>query len=173
MAKTRFYVLEILRKAGIALFGMFCRWEENKILPGFSRWIKVSVLTGFIAAIGALSGASMLGCHCYAPIDPWPQIHSSSAAPNPTAGADTVTVEARVEIMEPAKQIITKAEAILEGDTTQMETKDGAFDSREEDLTAKLYVGAKQPGSATIQIDVYNEEGDWNTDELQLEITEE
>lgn len=178
MAKTRHFFFELLRRSGNALFRFFSRCEDRGIMPRAARWIKVSVLSAFIAGISALSATSMLNCiiNCYVPIDTAPHIESAEVTPNPTAGADSVTVKAEAEIVEDRDVadtvFINKAISIMKGDTTEMEATDGAFDEKTEEFQARLYVGDLEPGNVNIEVEVFNniDEGEDRT--LNLEVTE-
>lgn len=178
MAKTRHLFFELLRRSGNALFRFFSRCEERGIMPRAARWIKVSVLSAFIAGISALSAASMLNCiiTCYLPIDTAPYIENAEVTPNPTAGADSVTVKATAEIHEDRDVadtvFISQARSIMKGDTTEMQATDGTFDEKTEEFQARLYVGDLEPGEVGIQIEVFNNIDEIDGKTLDLEITE-
>ena len=173
MAKMRYFFFETLRRTGNGLFNFFSRCEERGVLPKAARWVKMSVLSAIVAGLGTMSAVSLLNC-CYAPMESQPWIENASVTPNPTAGADTVTISARTFIQSaPLEFNVAKAVYVIENDTTDMLAVDGSFDSQDEDVTGKLYVGSLQPDTVTIKIAATNNEGEWgNSEEIELEITE-
>ncbi|MEA3312462.1 MAG: hypothetical protein U9Q76_09635 [candidate division WOR-3 bacterium] len=178
MAKTRHLFFEVLRRSGNALFRFFCRCEERGVMPRTARWIKVSVLSAFIAGISTLGAASMLSyisC-CYAPIIPEPYVEGAKITPNPTDGADSVTVEAHAYIESaPEDEFhIARAVCVIEKDTTELEAEDGKFDSQDENIRGRAYVGGLEPGTTKVYVTAFNNEGEWgNEDIVDLEVTEE
>lgn len=175
MARSRFFFFEALRRMGTSLFNFFSRCEERGVMPGAARWVKTTFLGAFVVGISALSAASLVNCiTCYAPVDPYPRIQYVKAEPNPTRGADTVTVTAGAKINEAAGTTISGAMCfIVYEDTLEMEPSDGKFDSKEEDFRLRLYVGDREPQKVFLRIAAANDKGLWgNTEQLELEITE-
>ncbi|MBD3286141.1 hypothetical protein GF359_06480 [candidate division WOR-3 bacterium] len=177
MAKARFFLFKGLSKVGNSLFAFLSKCEEKDVFPKSSRWLKTTVLAGFITVIGTLSAASLISCHCYVTSSPAPVINSATVNPNPTQSSDSVSVEAFASFAEEDKNegyTIESAEVTLNDFTKQMEATDGSFDEEEEELSARFYVGNIEPGSTKVSIEVrseysYDEPG---FKELDLEITE-
>ena len=177
MPRTRRFFLDLLRRGGLRLFGFFTRCEDKGILPKASSWIKRSVLGALVAGISALSAGALLDCiMCYAPIEPEPIIENPSADPNPTAGANSVQITARVYIeYAPEDYYIARASSILADDTTEMEATDGSFDSQEEDVQTTIYVGDLDTGIVKVYIQAANNDDEWDygEEEINLHISDE
>ncbi len=176
MAKTRHLFFELLRRSGNALFRFFCRCEERGVMPRTARWVKVSVLSAFIAGISALSAASMLNCiiSCYLPIETQPVVESASVIPNPTAGNDSVTVKADTRIPNPPRDeeyYIEKAICILDDDTTEMSIQESDLEGRKK-IEARLYVGDLGTGLWYVYVKASNNHDEWGEDKVDLEVTE-
>lgn len=173
MAKSRYLFFETLRRMGTSLFNFFSRCEERGVLPRAARWIKMSALSAIVAGLGTMSAVSLLSC-CYLPGSSHPQIEEVSVTPNPTAGADTVTISARAVIQGAPEEItVSKAVFVIENDTTDMQAVDGSLDSQDEQITAKLYVGAMGPDTVNINVSAANNKDEWgDSQEIDLEITE-
>lgn len=173
MARSRYLFFETLRRTGTSLFNFFSRCEERGVMPRTARWIKMSALSAIVAGLGTMSAVSLLSC-CYAPMDARPYIEDASATPNPTAGADTVTISARAVIQGAPEEItVGKAIFVIDNDTTDMQAADGNFDSQDEEIEGKLYVGAMAPNAVKINISAVNNEDEWgDSEEIDLEITE-
>jgi hypothetical protein len=145
-------------------------------MPRTARWIKVSVLSAFIAGISALSAASLLSsisC-CYAPIMTEPEITEVSIAPNPTAGNDSVTVKADTRIPNPPRDeeyYIEKAICILDDDTTEMSIQESDLEGRKK-IEARLYVGDLGTGLWYVYVKASNNHDEWGEDKVDLEVTE-
>lgn len=175
MAKTRHFFFELLRRAGNTLFRFFSRCEERGIFPKTARWLKVSLVSAFIAGISTLGAASMLSyisC-CYAPIISEPYIENAKVTPNPTNGADSVTIEAHAYIENaPGDEYhIAKAISVIKDDTTELEAEDGKFDSQDENIRGRAYVGGLEPGTTKIQITAFNNKDEWGETQVDLEVT--
>ncbi len=171
MARTKFFFFESLRRIGTSLFNFFSRCEECGVLPRASRWVKTTFLGAFVTGITALSAASMINCiptGCYLPIES-PRIENASVAPNPTAGADTVSVSAKA-IADNGIEL-KKVICILENDTTVMKIEPGDY-TNEYAVNAKLYIGDLEPDTVTIQITEYDNEDQRADTTIDLEITE-
>ncbi|TKJ39890.1 hypothetical protein CEE36_10190 [candidate division TA06 bacterium B3_TA06] len=175
MARTRYFFFEALRRMGNSLFSFFSRCEERGIMPRAARWIKVSVLSAFIAGISALSAASMLNCiTCYLPIETQPVVESASVTPNPTAGNDSVTVKANTRIPNPPRDeeyYIEKAICILDDDTTEMSIQESDLEGRKK-IEARLYVGDLGTGLWYVYVKASNNHDEWGEDKVDLEVTE-
>ncbi|NLI97215.1 hypothetical protein GX441_00965 [bacterium] len=173
MARTRYIFFESLRRIGTSLFDFFSRCEERGVLPRAARWIKMSALSAIVAGLGTVSAASLLSC-CYLPGTPLPRIENASVTPNPTEGADTVKISARATIHYSSQDIIVaKAVFVFQDDTTDMQAVDGNFDSQDEEIEAKLYVGDQGSDTVKINISAANNDDEWgDPQEIDLEITE-
>ncbi|MBN2380644.1 hypothetical protein JXM67_12660 [candidate division WOR-3 bacterium] len=178
MAKARGKLADILSGWSKRVFKYLSDHESQSRVV---RWLKHPILGFFVITIGWLSAGSVLTgiiC-CYTPIMTEPHILESSVEPNPTAGADTVTVKANAVIEETRKEADTLY--INEGicivgfsDTIQMEATDGAFDEKEENMEGKIYVGDREPGSkVNIDLEVYNNADECDSREFWVDVTEE
>lgn len=73
----------------------------------------------------------------------------------------------------PAEYNIARAVFVIDNDTTDMQAADGNFDSQDEEITAKLYVGAMTSDTVKIKVSVANNNNEWgDPQEIDLEITE-
>lgn len=125
-----------------------------------------------------MSAASMLNCiTCYAPTEP--MITSIEVTPNPTDGADSVSVKANTDIVNPPKGgHIMDAHCYIEGDlllvdTVKMKPSDGKFDEAVEELEARLYVGNLDTGSVRVYVGAVDNFSEmWQYESTDLEITE-
>lgn len=173
MAKARNWLADLLTRTGRSIFQFISKHEEKSRL---ARWIKLPLLGVFVSAIGVLSTGSVCIINCYIPIDTAPYIESAEVTPNPTAGADSVTVKATAEIHEKRDVadtvFINKAISIMKGDTTEMQATDGAFDEKTEEFQTRLYVGDLEPGKVGIEIEVSNNIDEMDGKTLDLEVTE-
>ncbi|MBD3286142.1 hypothetical protein GF359_06485, partial [candidate division WOR-3 bacterium] len=99
MAKARSKLANHLSRWSKDLFNWLTKHEDHS---EFVRRIKLPLLGFFIILIGWVStGAICIGDMCYAPIMTQPDVHSAYVSPNPTEGADSVTVTATAEIPNP------------------------------------------------------------------------
>lgn len=167
-----------------SLFSWLNKHEEHS---GLIRRIKLPVLGMFVSIIGLLGSGSICSTNCYVPLDFQPRIADASASPNPTKGADSVEVKARMyfvdhraeneEVYIDSAACYVSAACYADGDTADMVPDDGSWGpaGSEEFVSAKLYVGDLEPGSTRIYIEVYNSEGDYDRgeDAIDLVISEE
>ncbi|NLI97214.1 hypothetical protein GX441_00960 [bacterium] len=177
MARSRYIFFESLRRMGTSLFNFFSRCEERGVLPRTMRWTKTTFLGAFVTGITALSAASVLNCiTCYAPMEyPKPQIASCSIIPNPTAGADSITVEASAHVpngISVEEDYVDKVICILNADTTPMiVTKTDPYGMK--DVEARLYVGNLSTGdTCRVNVEAVTNKGERDNTTLDLYITE-
>lgn len=168
-----------LPRLGEKAFRFLTGCEERRLLPGISRWMKVSILGLLVTAIGWLSARSVPypGPMCYAPPLFWNVvITEDSIFPNPTAGADSVTVRAMAASGSPlAKDAYIKSASLnLANDTNivQMRALDGAFSDSVETIEGRLYVGGLEPESTWIQLTVTTSNEGIETRWFQLIVSE-
>lgn len=177
--RTRSALTSFLSRLGGRAFGFLTGCEERRLLPDISRWMKVSILGLLVTAIGWLSARSVPypGPMCYAPPVFWNALISDvSISPNPTAGADSVTVRARAASGSPlAKDAYIKSASLnLANDTNlvQMRAADGAFSDSVETIEGRLYVGSLEPESTWVQLTVTTSNQGLETQWFRLVISE-
>jgi hypothetical protein len=168
----------LFAKLGGRLFGTLSGFEERRILPGTARWLKLTFLGLLVALVSALSlEAKEDIIMCYKPAPP-PLIDLTklSVKPNPTRGADSVTVKATAKISEhySGESIISSARMRMGGDTIYypMRAIDGKFDAASERMIGRLYVGDLEPETTWIYLEVENSSGQTEIESLELVITE-
>jgi len=172
VAKARNRLADLLSRWSRSLF---CFLSEREADSRFIRRIKLPLLGFFVIVIGWLTTGAIC-TSCYLPIMTEPSIESASVTPNPTAGADSVTVEVTAEIHEERDVAdtvyISRAISFIGADTVEMQAADGDLDGHLEELTSRHYVGGLEPGTTKVHVEVYNnlEERDDRT--LNLEVTE-
>jgi endogenous inhibitor of DNA gyrase (YacG/DUF329 family) len=100
-----------------------------------------------------------------------------SADPNPTNGADSVTLTASISDSTTGNSDIATAEYFVDtvgadGTGTSMGAADGAFDSATEDVTADIDVSGWAVGSYTLYVHGNDSAGNWGaTEQVILEVT--
>ncbi|NLI97218.1 hypothetical protein GX441_00980 [bacterium] len=178
MTELRNRLANLFAKLGGELFGSLSGLEERRILPKAARWLKLSLLGLFVALVSSLSlEAKEDVIMCYKPAPP-PLIELSklSVRPNPTKGADSVTVKATARISEHfrGESTISSARMRMGGDTIYypMRAIDGKFDAASERIVGRLYVGNIEPETTYICIEVENSSGQTEIESLELVITE-
>ncbi len=180
MAKTRNALIKILQSSGERLLGFFSRCEEHYFLPRLSRILKVGILGLLVSAVGWLLAKSVPypGPMCYAPAPYWNVLISETEiVPNPTRGADSVTVRARAQTGDnpvSAGSEVSSAWIMLYGDTipVYMHAVDGKFSDTLETVEGRLYVGDMEPESTWVKLVVSNSAGNYDYRWLQLVISE-
>ena len=179
MTRNRYLFFEALRWMGTYLFNFFSRCEERGVLPGASRSIKSWLLGAFIAGMTALGSASTVACcpvTCYVP--PPSPIQDVEIKPNPTNGADSVTVEAKASLFKPSKDDYVKsARCFIYGNSVQSDTVamlplDGDFDGTYEELRAGLFVGNLDTGIVMVRIELISNKKNKTEEIKYLLITE-
>ncbi len=178
MPELRKRLADFFARIGGRLFGTFSGFEERRILPGAARWLKLTFLGFFVALVSALSlEAKEDVIMCYKPAPP-PLIELSklSVRPNPTRGADSVTVKATAKISDhySGESTISSARMRMDGDTIYypMRAIDGKFDAASERIVGRLYVGDLEPETTWIYLEVENSSGQIEIESLELVITE-
>lgn len=175
MAKTRNWLADLLGRTAQRVFTFISRHEDRSRLI---KWIKLPLLGTILSTIGWLSIGISFGritC-CYAPVITEPYIKDARVTPNPTAGADSVTVNATAiiedERPDDEEAYIEGARVSIDSLTTDMDAIDGNFDEKEEELKASVYVGELEPGSTKVYVEVFNNQGEMDDEIIDLEITE-
>ncbi len=179
MAQARHIVFEILRKAGFALFDFYSRCEERRVLPKLARWMKLSFLSALVSGLGLSGAAGSTACcpvTCYEPVPP--PIHNIEVLPDPTAGADSVMVKARANIIPGSKDNYVKsAQCFITGkgansDTVEMLAADSAFDGSYEEISAKLSIRGIDTANAKVHVRISTSKNKVIEDSSDIEITE-
>lgn len=179
MAQARNRLADFLSRWSKRLFKYLTDHEGNS---GLARRIKLPLLGILVILIGWVSTGSVCIINCYTPLELNPRIIDASVTPNPTQGADTVTVKATAYFEDSRAEneevyIDSAACYILhDADTVVMTPVDGEFGEpgSEEELTAKLYVGDIDPKTTYLFIEAWTNETEWwwTKDSLYLNITE-
>lgn len=100
------------------------------------------------------------------------------AAPNPTKGASTVTLNATINDSLTGNSTITAAEYFVNtvgssGTGTAMSASDGIFNSQFEKVTANINISGWAPGNYTLYVHGNDSAGNWgDTASTVLEVTE-
>lgn len=180
MAKTRSALITILQRFGERLLGFFSRCEERCFLPSLSRALKVTILGLLVSAVGWLAAKSVPypGPMCYTPSPYWNVLISETEiVPNPTRGADSVTVRARAQTGDnpvSAGSHVSAAWMMPYGDTVPvyMRAADGKFSDTLETVEGRLYVGDMTPESTWVKLVVLNSAGNYDYRWLELVVSE-
>jgi hypothetical protein len=107
-----------------------------------------------------------------------PETTNVVANPNPTNGANTVTLTANVDDSTTGNSIIAAAEYFVDtvggdGTGTAMSASDAAFDSITEGVTADIDVSGWAVGNYTLYVHGKDAAGNWGgTESVVLEVTE-
>jgi DNA-dependent RNA polymerase auxiliary subunit epsilon len=113
-----------------------------------------------------------------APDTTGPITSNVAAEPNPTNGADTVTLTATIDDSTTGNSVITAAEYFVDtvgsnGTGTAMSASDGAFDSATEAVTADIDVSGLSVGNHNLYVHGKDAAGNWGaTESVVLEVTE-
>lgn len=172
---TRGFSERLLSKTAGSLFGFFSRCEDKGVLPRVAQWLKLSLL-GFAVALIAACGrkpAIEPVITCYEPVAIYPRITELEVKPNPTAGAEEVTVMAKVEMVnsDVRKDTIASGMCIFEGDTVEMAASDGKFDESEEELVARIRVADTKKDSAEVRVEAFSNHNGWSQAAATLRIS--
>lgn len=173
---TQGFATKLLTRVGSMLFGFLSRCEERKMLPQVSRWLKFTLLglgVTLIAACAKKPGIDQTFVTCYEPVAVYPEITKITVKPNPTAGADSVTVTAKAQVVNPSglDQIISSAQCIVKGDTVEMAAQDGKLDDAYEDLISRIYVGDLERGTIEVKVTANSSYGGCDEDSTTLRIS--
>lgn len=165
MARTRRFAADILGRAGNRIFSMLSRWEERGRLAGAARWLKLTLLGFFITLITSLALQARepeVTCYIVARL-PEVMFTDVSVSPNPTAGADSVTVKASAKVFDTTLKdnYISGAWLLRQKDTTRILLKalDGGFSDTLEMLEGRVYVGDLDTGLSWISLVVTTSQG--------------
>jgi hypothetical protein len=166
----------ILRRAGSTLFGFLSGCEENGVLPKVSRWLKLTLTGAGLLLLASCAKKKPFDdglVTCYEPVAVYPRVSDVLIKPNPTRGADSVTVTAKVH-MENANTLdeIASAKCIIADDTFEMRAKDGAFDDFDEELVARINVRGIKDDSIEITVKVDSKSYGWGVGSTILRITD-
>ena len=158
MITARTVLANILGKTGYWIFGLLTMWEEKGSMPGTLNWFKVGIL-GFVAsAVVSLTlhaEEPKILCYIVARM-PVAEITEVNLKPNPTFGADSISVSARAKVIDSSIEgnYISDAYLSLGNDTTRIQilAKDGKFSDTLETLEGRIYVGNLDPCTTGIYI---------------------
>lgn len=178
MAKARNKLADFLSRLGSKIFTALTRWEDNGIVPRTSHWLKPGILGFLVVLIGSLTAQpEEYHVMCYdMAVLPNAYVTEISADPNPTAGADSVTVRARATVSEELIEgsYISGANIQIDSDTTfiPMLAADGKFDGTDEKLEGRISVAGLEPGIIWVYVSATTSQGGVETQGVQLVITE-
>jgi len=164
---------------GTRLFCVLSDCEDKGVLPGIARWAKISLLGVFIALTASMASESSSDVvDCYVIVEmPTVSILAAKAEPNPTAGADSVTVSAQAEVIphvSPEGTVITGADITIDSDTTRspMIAVDGTLDESLEKLKARIPVTHLEPGTTWVYVNIETSQNVRESEGIRLVITE-
>ena len=174
---TQRFPAKLLTRLGFVLFGFLSMCEEKKLLPKTARWLKLSLLglgVTLLAACVKKPDIDQTRVTCYEPVAVYPQVTELLIKPNPTNGADSVTVTAKAQVVNASglDQIITSAQCIVEGDTTAMKAQDGAFDDSYEDLISWIYISGFKNDSVEVKVKANSNYSGWDEQSTFIKITD-
>ncbi len=178
MAKARSSLAAFVSNVGAKLFPLLSRWEEEGVLKGFARFAKIYILGFILGLLGWLSAQETRGyATCYDPVVIEPVIITEAAiTPNPTNGADSVTVRATARVYDSKLEgnIISGADARIGGDTVivPLRAVDGKFSDTLETVEGRLCVTGLGPETTRVYITFYTPQAGINVEGLQLVISE-
>jgi len=158
MAKARSKLAEFLGKLGSKVFRILTRWEDKGFAPRTSHWLKLGVLGFLVVLIGSLTAQTQeFHVMCYdMAIIPDAYVTHMKAEPNPTEGADSVTVTAQASVGEenPVGTCISGANIRIGEDSTSfpMFAVDGEFDEATEELIRRISLKGIQPGTTWVYV---------------------
>jgi hypothetical protein len=168
---------DTLARMGDGIFGFLSRCEERGRLAGPARWIKLSLLAGVVMLMGAVKmEPEEEYITCYEPIIP-PGAYVSDILidPNPTNGADSLTVTARAVVTDSSEQFtIEKALCQFANDNNPvaMTAVDGAFDSREEMLERRISLQGVKPCTTWLYVTAYTSNNSFGYQWVPVYVTE-
>ncbi|MBN2380651.1 hypothetical protein JXM67_12695 [candidate division WOR-3 bacterium] len=147
-----------LGKVGNGIFSFLSRCEDKGILPKLAAALKVWLLGILVTAIASCSkGGIPPLVMCYEPVAVYPEVTELEVSPNPTNGAEKISVKAKATLKDlyvDSTTYITSARCYTDKDTVLMQAVDGAFDETSELLEAELPVSGLEPGTTSVQITV-------------------
>lgn len=158
---VRKFIANSLSKAGSGIFSLLSRWEEKGVLPKTARWVKLTALGALAVAITAfcrkVETEPRVMCYRAAPV-PDVVISDITITPNPTGGADSVTVRgtAKIQEMDIDNNYISAAQLWIGGDTIpyDMQAVDGKFADTLEVLIGSLPVGDLAASTTWVDISI-------------------
>ncbi len=165
-----------LRRTGSALFSILTGCEERSALPRISRWLKLALAGAWLTIIAACAKKPPLDqglVTCYEPVAVYPRVSEIVVKPNPTKGADSVTVTAKARLENASDlEIIASAQCIVDGDTIRMIARDGAFDENNEELIGRIYVKKIKTDSTQVFVKVDSKTSGWGIGSTVLRVTD-
>lgn len=167
---------ESISKLTSRLYGFLSGFEEDGILPGIMRWLKLTFAGAALALIAACAKKQPFDdgfVTCYEPVAVFPQVTEIEVKPNPTKDANSVTVTAKARVVNATglNQIISSAQCIVEGDTIEMAAQDGAFDDSYEDLISRIYVGNLEKNTVEVKVKANSNYNGWGEGAATLRIS--
>jgi hypothetical protein len=158
MAQFRSWLAGGLRRLGNRLFRYF---SDRNGARGLNRWLKLTVLGLVLSAVTCASAgkkpdASANIKTCYMPIyEPDIMLSDLQVSPNPSAGADSVKVQAKASLVNTSSNtIISEAYMTASGDTARiaMDAADGKFSTFEEIIEGYIDVSEMEPCTAWVYV---------------------
>ncbi|NLI97212.1 hypothetical protein GX441_00950 [bacterium] len=178
MVKTRNALSSLITKIGARLLPVLSRWEEQGTLKKTARWTKLFVLGLVLTVAGWLRAQPeppIATCYDMAIIDPV-VVTESSITPNPTNGADSVTVNATAKVYNPGIEgnIISGADVRLVGDTllVPLRAVDGKFSDTLEAVEGRICIGGLAAETTWVDLTFYTSQAGMFTKQLMLVVTE-
>ena len=155
---SRKKLVDSLSKLGNRVFYFLARCEDKGVFSRSFRFLRFSLTGVLVVFIGYLTAQTSQArrINCYVPVyDDFDcdellervRIPEITVTPNPTQGADSVTVKAHVELLNSNEfDPFVNARLWLEADTVEMRAVDSIFDEQEEDIVGEISVEGLEPG---------------------------
>lgn len=178
MAKAQNFLAGVFSRMGRSIFRALSRWEECSFLPGAARCLKLTLLGFFVTLITSLAlDAREPEVTCYiAARLPEVVFTDVSVSPNPTKGADSVTLRASAKVFDTSLKdnYISDAWLLRQKDTTRIPVKavDGRFSDTLEMLEGHLYVGDLDTGLSWISLVVTTSQGELESYWTEFNVSE-
>ncbi|MBN2380658.1 hypothetical protein JXM67_12730 [candidate division WOR-3 bacterium] len=176
MAKINKHFTDWLSNLGSRLFRFLSRCEDRGVIPKASRWLKLSLLGITVVIISACAKKEPAVTSCYA-VECVPDITISDieVKPNPTRGAEyvTITAHAKVNNTEIEGSIISRVtlRSIKDAAEILMEPLDGEFDDTLEIVKGKISVAGEEPGTTNVLIRAGTPQGGFGQEAPMLIVT--
>jgi len=165
----------LFKEVGERVFKFLSGCEERNLFPRTSRWLKLALLAPVAALISQTIENPPHMCYAPAPM-PDIAVEEKFVSPNPTEGADSVTVKVKAKITrEGYAEGISKAYLQLMTDTTvvPMLPLDGEVGDTIEEFYARLHVGEIEACTTWISLYVHAEPYGSVMDWIELVVTDD
>ncbi|MBN2380654.1 hypothetical protein JXM67_12710 [candidate division WOR-3 bacterium] len=158
MVKVRYKFAEFIGRLGDKVFSKLSQLEECGIFPHTSRFLKLYVLGFLVVLIDSLTAQpEVIQTMCYdLTFIPDVYVTHIKSEPNPTNGADSVTVTAEASVTGENTEgtYISGASIRISEDSIPflMKAVDGDFDEASEELVGRISVETLEPGTTWVYV---------------------